>query len=73
LIDETAFFLCKQKSERTELLTKYVQMCVAGRAWQAKVVVKLGREARGCQFKLEPDSKMAHIATNEVQVCVAGR
>ncbi len=37
------------------------------------VVVGLGREARVYQFKLEPDSKMVHLATNEVQVCVAGR
>ncbi len=37
------------------------------------VVVGLGWEARGYQFKLEPDSKMVHVATNEVQVCVAGR
>jgi hypothetical protein len=28
------------------------------------VVVGLGREARGYQFKLEPDSKMVHVATN---------
>ncbi len=37
------------------------------------VVVGLGREVRGYQFKLEPDSKMVHVITNEVQVCVAGR
>jgi hypothetical protein len=37
------------------------------------VVVGLGREARGYQFKLEPDSKMVHVETNKVQVCVAGR
>jgi hypothetical protein len=28
------------------------------------VVVGLGREARGYQFKLELDSKMVHVATN---------
>jgi hypothetical protein len=37
------------------------------------VLVGLGLEARGYQFKLEPDSKMVHIPTNEVQVYVAGR
>jgi hypothetical protein len=37
------------------------------------VVVGLGRDARGYQFKLEPDIKMVHVAFNEVQVCVAGR
>jgi hypothetical protein len=37
------------------------------------VVMGLGREARGYQFKLEPDSKMVHVATTEVQVYVAGR
>jgi hypothetical protein len=34
------------------------------------VVVGLGQEARGYQFKLEPDSKMVHVATNKVQECV---
>ncbi len=34
------------------------------------VVVGLGREVRGYQFMLELDSKMVHLATNEVQVCV---
>ncbi len=34
------------------------------------VVMGLGREARGYQFKLEPDSKMVYVETNEVQVCV---